>query len=96
MKEVVLIYLLIVNAIGFLLMTVDKYKAKKNLWRIPESTLMTVALIGGSIGSLIGMYTVRHKTKHLKFTVGIPVILVLQIAAFIWILTLLTRESQPV
>lgn len=88
MKEVVLIYLLIVNAIGFLLMTVDKYKAKKNLWRIPESTLMTVALIGGSIGSLVGMYTVRHKTKHLKFTVGIPVILVLQIAAFIWILTL--------
>lgn len=88
MTEVVLIYLLTVNAIGFLLMTVDKYKAKKNLWRIPESTLMTVALIGGSIGSLIGMYTARHKTKHLKFTVGIPVILVLQIAAFIWILTL--------
>ena len=86
MTEVVLIYLLTVNAIGFLLMTVDKYKAKKNLWRIPESTLMTVALIGGSIGSLVGMYTVRHKTKHLKFTVGIPVILVLQIAAVIWIL----------
>ena len=86
MTEVVLIYLLIINAIGFLLMTMDKYKAKKNLWRIPESTLMTVALIGGSIGSLIGMYTVRHKTKHLKFTVGIPVILVLQIAAVIWIL----------
>ena len=85
MTEVVLIYLLIVNAIGFVLMTVDKYKAKKNLWRIPESTLMTVALIGGSIGSLIGMYTVRHKTKHLKFTIGIPVILVLQIAAVIWI-----------
>lgn len=87
MTEVVLIYLLTVNAIGFLLMTVDKYKAKKNLWRIPESTLMTVALIGGSIGSLVGMYTVRHKTKHLKFTVGIPVILVLQIAAAIWFLT---------
>ena len=86
MTEVVLIYLLIVNAIGFVLMTVDKYKAKKNLWRIPESTLMTVALIGGSIGSLIGMYTVRHKTKHLKFTIGIPVILVLQIAAVIWIM----------
>lgn len=88
MTEVVLIYLLTINALGFLLMTVDKYKAKKNLWRIPESTLMTVALIGGSIGSLVGMYTVRHRTKHLKFTVGIPVILVLQIAAFIWILTL--------
>ena len=88
MSNVILIYLLTVNAIGFLLMTVDKYNAKKNLWRIPESTLMTVAIIGGSIGSLIGMYTVRHQTKHLKFTVGIPVILVLQIAAVIWILTL--------
>ena len=73
------IYLLIVNALGFVLMLVDKYKAKNNLWRIPETTLMGVALIGGSVGSLIGMYTVRHKTKHPKFTVGIPVILVAQI-----------------
>ena len=87
MIKVALIYLLTVNALGFLLMTVDKYKAKKNLWRIPESTLMTVAVIGGSVGSLIGMYTVRHKTKHLKFTLGIPVILVLQIAAVFWIIT---------
>ena len=82
------IYLAIINAISFLLMLVDKYKAKKNLWRIPESTLMTVAIIGGSIVSLAGMYTVRHKTKYLKFTVGIPVILVLQIASVIWFLTL--------
>lgn len=88
MIQFILIYLLIVNAAGFLLMTVDKYKARKNLWRIPEATLMTVALIGGSIGSLMGMYTVRHKTKHLKFTLGIPAILVLQIAAVIWIMTL--------
>ena len=88
MIQFILIYLLIVNAAGFLLMTVDTYKARKNLWRIPEATLMTVALIGGSIGSLMGMYTVRHKTKHLKFTLGIPAILVLQIAAVIWIMTL--------
>ncbi|MBQ8834056.1 MAG: DUF1294 domain-containing protein [Oscillospiraceae bacterium] len=81
-----LIYLLIVNAAGFLLMLADKQKAKKNLWRIPESTLMTVALIGGSIGSLIGMYTVRHKTKHLKFTIGIPAILILQIALAVCLL----------
>ena len=73
------IYLLLINATGFLLMLIDKYKAKKNLWRIPEATLMLVAAIGGSIGSLVGMYTVRHKTKHPKFTVGIPIILVLQI-----------------
>ena len=88
MIQFILIYLLIVNAAGFLLMTVDKYRARKNLWRIPEATLMTVALIGCSIGSLMGMYTVRHKTKHLKFTLGIPAILVLQIAAVIWIMTL--------
>ena len=79
-----LLYLLIINAAGFLLMLIDKWKAKKNRWRIREATLMTVALLGGSIGSLLGMYTVRHKTMHLKFVVGIPVILVLQIflAAF--------------
>lgn len=79
-------YLLIINAAGFLLMLVDKYKARKNLWRIPEATLMGVAAIGGSIGSLLGMYTVRHKTKHPKFTVGIPVILALQIAAAVFLL----------
>lgn len=83
MTELILLYLLIINAVGFLLMLVDKLKAKKNLWRIPEATLMTIAALGGSIGSLIGMYTVRHKTKHLKFTLGIPLILAVQIAAVI-------------
>ena len=68
-------------------MLVDKYKAKRKLWRIPEATLMTVAAIGGSIGSLAGMYTVRHKTKHPKFTVGIPAILAIQIALAVWIAT---------
>lgn len=81
-----LIYLLIINAAGFLLMLIDKWKAKKKRWRIPEATLMTVAALGGSIGSLIGMYTVRHKTKHLKFVVGIPAILVVQIFAAIYFL----------
>ena len=76
-------YLLLINAIGFLLMLVDKRKARKNLWRIPEATLFLSAALGGSIGALAGMYTFRHKTKHPKFTVGIPVILVLQIAAAI-------------
>ena len=76
------LYLLIINAIGFLLMLVDKYKARNGLWRIPEATLMGVAALGGSIGSLAGMYLVRHKTQHPKFTVGIPVILAVQLAAF--------------
>lgn len=83
MSKLILLYLLIINAAGFLLMLVDKYKAKKNLWRIPEATLMGVAAIGGSVGSLIGMYTVRHKTKHLKFTLGIPLILAVQVVLVI-------------
>ena len=82
-----LLYLLIINAVGFVLMLVDKFKARRNLWRISESTLMTVASLGGGIGSLIGMYTVRHKTKHPKFTVGIPIILLLQIAIVVFIIT---------
>lgn len=80
------LYLLIINALGFLLMLVDKYKARNGLWRIPEATLMGVAALGGSIGSLIGMYLVRHKTQHPKFTVGIPVILIAQIALAFWLL----------
>lgn len=88
MAEFLLLYLLIVNALGFVLMLVDKFKAKKNLWRIPEATLMMVAAIGGSVGSLIGMYTARHKTKHPKFTVGIPLILAVQVVLAVWILLL--------
>lgn len=81
-----LLYLLLINALGFLLMLIDKWKAKRGRWRIPEATLMGVAALGGSIGSLLGMYTIRHKTRHLKFTVGIPLILVVQIFAAIYIL----------
>jgi uncharacterized membrane protein YsdA (DUF1294 family) len=81
MVTLILLYLLIVNAVAFLLMLVDKQSARKKLWRIPESTLLLTAAIGGSIGSLAGMYKFRHKTKHLKFTLGIPAILITQIAA---------------
>jgi len=81
MTKTILLYLLIVNAAAFLLMLTDKQKARKKLWRIPESTLLLSAAIGGSIGALAGMYTFRHKTRHLKFTLGIPAILILQIAA---------------
>lgn len=75
----ILIYLLIINAAGFLVMTIDKLYARKNMWRIPERTLMGIAAIGGSIGVLTAMYTVRHKTKHMKFVIGVPLILVCQI-----------------
>lgn len=83
--QILLVYLLLVNAAGFLLMLVDKIKAKRNLWRIPEATLMGVAVIGGSIGAIAGMNLFRHKTKHAKFYIGLPVILVLQIMAVICI-----------
>ena len=81
-----LIYLCIINALGFALMLLDKLKARKNLWRIPEATLFGVAAIGGSLGCIAGMYTVRHKTKHLSFTIGMPLILAVQVIAFILIL----------
>ena len=71
-------YLLIINALGFLLMLVDKWKARKNRWRVRESTLLLIAALGGSVGSLLGMYLFRHKTLHLKFTLGIPLILAAQ------------------
>ena len=86
--KILLVYLLTVNAAAFLLMLVDKFKAKRNLWRIPEATLIGSAVIGGSIGALLGMYTVRHKTKHLKFTIGIPVILAFQVVAAVVLLSL--------
>ena len=88
MIQWILLYLLIINAAGFLLMLTDKYKAKKGLWRVPEATLMTTAALGGSIGALAGMYLVRHKTKHIKFTLGIPLILAVQLllGILLWVL----------
>ena len=73
-------YLIIINLIGFVIMGVDKLKAKKRAWRIPESTLFVVALIGGSLGTTVGMHVFRHKTRHWYFLYGMPAILVIQIA----------------
>ena len=84
--KLLLVYLLIINALAFVLMLADKYKAKKNLWRIPEATLFLVAAIGGSIGSILGMYTFRHKTKHVSFLLGMPLILAVQIVIVILIM----------
>lgn len=85
MTKLILLYLLIINALSFLLMLADKRKAQKNLWRIPERTLFTAALFGGSIGSLLGMYCFRHKTKHWYFVLGMPAILLGQLA-LAWLL----------
>ena len=73
------IYLLIVNALGFAIMLWDKYLAKNNLRRIPERSLFGIAVFGGSLGCIIGMYTARHKTRHKSFTLGMPAILVAQL-----------------
>lgn len=77
------IYLAIINAMAFMLMLIDKIKAKKKLWRIPERVLLGVSAIGGSLGGLIGMRLFRHKTKHPQFFVGIPVMLVIHIVALV-------------
>lgn len=77
--KLLLVYLFTINAFTFLLMLADKHKAKNNLWRIPEATFMSLAFLGGSLGCLAGMYAARHKTKHTKFTLGVPVILAIQI-----------------
>ena len=75
----IIIYLVVINFISFIMMGLDKYKAKKRAWRIPESTLFVLALIGGSIGSIAGMHLFHHKTRHWYFLYGMPAILIIQI-----------------
>ena len=82
-----LLYLLLIKASAFLLMLVDKVKARKNRWRIPERTLMLSAALGGSVGALLGMYTFRHKTRHMKFVLGVPAILIAQVALAVFIIS---------
>lgn len=80
-----IIYLVIVNVIAFLLMGFDKRRARKQAWRIPEKTLFGSALIGGSIGAIVGMQVFRHKTKHLSFQIGMPAILIAQIVIAVFL-----------
>ena len=79
-------YFAAVNLIGFALMGIDKLNAKKRAFRIPEAPLFIIAIIGGSIGSIIGMYAFRHKTRHRSFVYGMPFILFVQIALIIALL----------
>ena len=78
-----ILYLIIINIIAFLAMYIDKRKAKYGKWRIQEQSLFILALIGGSIGAIIGMNIFRHKTKKLRFSIGFPIILILQIVLII-------------
>ena len=83
-----IICLFVVNLFGFVQFGVDKAKAKKGQWRIPEQSLFMTALFGGSLGCILGMYVFRHKTKHNSFKYGMPTILLLQIAAVIAVILL--------
>ena len=74
------IYLLILNILGFAFMGIDKRRAIRSAFRIPEATLFAIAILGGSIGSILGLHLFRHKTKHWYFLFGMPIILILQIA----------------
>ncbi|MBQ8261729.1 MAG: DUF1294 domain-containing protein [Lachnospiraceae bacterium] len=75
----IIIYIVLINIAGFASMGIDKWKAKHRQWRIPEATLFALAIFGGSLGSVIGMYSFRHKTKHWYFVYGLPAILALQL-----------------
>ncbi len=83
---IVISYLIVINIAGFASMGIDKSKAKRHAWRIPEATLFSIALLGGSIGSILGMQLFRHKTKHWYFVVGMPVIFFVQLALAIFLI----------
>lgn len=82
MKYLLYIYILLINILGFLLMYIDKQRAIKNKWRISETSLLSIAIIGGSIGMYLGMNKFRHKTKHNKFKIGIPLIIIFQLLLY--------------
>ena len=83
-EQLILIYLVAINVVTFFMYGIDKWKAKRSKWRISEATLLGMAVIGGSIGAWLGMRVWHHKTMHKKFQLGIPLIIVAQIALMIW------------
>ena len=82
--QMIILYVLIINLIGFFIMGIDKFKAKKGFWRTPEKTIFTITLLGGGIGTVTGMYLFRHKTKKMKFTIGLPTILISEIVLIVY------------
>ena len=84
---IIIYYLLVINAVAFFAYGIDKLKARKGWWRIPESTLLLLAIIGGSIGAWLGMKAWHHKTMHRKFQYGLPVIFLLQLALAVYLCT---------
>ena len=86
MKEFA-IYLLVINAITFIVYGIDKLKAREHWWRLSESTLLFLAIVGGSVDAWIGMKVWHHKTMHKKFKYGIPIIIIIQVALAVYLLT---------
>jgi len=78
-EQLIVIYLIAINVIAFFMYGIDKWKAKRSKWRIPEATLLEMAVIGGSIGALLGMKVWHHKTQHKKFRFGVPTIIIIQL-----------------
>ena len=91
--NIILGYLLAINIATFFLYGIDKYKARKGKWRISEATLLMMAVIGGSIGAWSGMRLWHHKTMHKKFRYGIPMIIIVQVALAVYLLTI--NRSRP-
>lgn len=85
MAKIIIGYLLLINLVAFVMYGIDKYKAKKSKWRIPEATLLMLAAIGGAVGAWIGMQVWHHKTLHKKFRFGVPAILLLQLALAVYL-----------
>ena len=89
MHQYSIYYLFAINIVSFFLYGIDKYKAKKNKWRISEATLLMIAVIGGSIGAWVGMRLWHHKTMHKKFKYGIPLIIIMQISLVAYLHTII-------
>lgn len=84
----IVLYFVIINIIGFLIMFIDKQKAKRGAWRIPEKTIFIITALGGGIGTIAGMYAFRHKTQKLQFVIGLPFITILEIILIVyWAIT---------
>jgi uncharacterized membrane protein YsdA (DUF1294 family) len=83
--KIILIYLLLINFVAFVTYGIDKWKAKHNKWRVPEKTLLGMALVGGSVGSLASMYTFHHKTKKWYFSILVPMMLIVHVALIVFL-----------
>ena len=92
MANILIIYLAVVNIVTFFLYGIDKWKAKRSKWRVSEATLIWLAVFGGSVGAWLGMKAWHHKTQHKKFKYGLPLILLMQIAAVVGIISVLYNK----